>query len=181
VADRAVLAGCIEDPRGAEPDRFEYGFLPPALFRQVLERFPIRPISTRSSFSSPSSRRCCATTSHTLLLRASGLTQNKDYNPNAVTGTAQGDAGVPHGRLLVEFAEAVLGEDDAALSYARAELMMALDPAGLVDAAGVVGLFNAIDRVADATGIPLETEKAEASADFRASLGLDRFSVAARS
>jgi hypothetical protein len=23
----------------AEPERFEYGFLPPALFRQVLERF----------------------------------------------------------------------------------------------------------------------------------------------
>jgi hypothetical protein len=50
----------------------------------------------------------------------------------------------------------------------------------LVDAAGVVGLFNAIDRVADATGIPLEPEKAEASADFRAALGLDRFSAAAR-
>ena len=52
--------------------------------------------------------------------------------------------------------------------------------AGLVDAAGVVGLFNAIDRVADATGIPLEPEKAAASADFRAALDLDRFAVAAR-
>ena len=41
----------------------------------------------------------------------------------------------------------------------------------------VVGLFNAIDRVADATGIPLEAEKTEASADFRAALGLDRFGV----
>jgi hypothetical protein len=88
---------------------------------------------------------------------------------------------VPHGRMLVEFAEAVLGEDDAALSRVRAELREALSPAGLVDAAGVVGLFNAIDRVADATGIPLEVEKAEASADFRAALDLDRYSVAARS
>jgi hypothetical protein len=48
------------------------------------------------------------------------------------------------------------------------------------DAAGVVGLFNAIDRIADATGIPLEAEKAEASADFRAALGIDRFDVTAR-
>jgi hypothetical protein len=55
-----------------------------------------------------------------------------------------------------------------------------LSPVGLVDAAGVVGLFNAIDRVADATGIPLEPEKAAASADFRARLDLDQFAVAAR-
>ena len=92
----------------------------------------------------------------------------------------RGDSGVAHGRMLLEFAEAVLGGDDAALSRARAELMTALGPRGLVDAAAVVGLFNAIDRVADATGIPLEAEKAAASADFRAALGLDRFAVAAR-
>ena len=48
-----------------------------------------------------------------------------------------------------------------------------------MDADAVVGLFNAIDRVADATGIPLEAAKAKASADFRAGLGLDRFAVGA--
>lgn len=116
-----------------------------------------------------------------MLLRASGVTHNKDYDLNAVTGASEGDAGVSHGRLLVEFAEAVLGEDEQALARARAELMTALGPAGLVDAAGVVGLFNAIDRVADATGIALEADKAEASADFRAALGLDRFAVVVRS
>jgi len=47
-------------------------------------------------------------------------------------------------------------------------------PPGLVYAAGVVGLFNALDRVADATGVPLAPEKAAASADFRAALDLDR-------
>jgi hypothetical protein len=98
-----------------------------------------------------------------------------------VTGAAAGDGGVAHGRLLVEFAEAVLGGDEATLPRARGELMTAVGPQGLVDAAAVVGLFNAIDRVADATGIPLEPEKAAASAGFRAALGLDRFAVAARS
>jgi hypothetical protein len=84
---------------------------------------------------------------------------------------------VAYGRLLVTFAEAVLGEDDGALRRARDALMEALGPPGLVDAAGVVGLFNAIDRVGDAAGIPLEPEKAAASADFRTALDLDRFSL----
>ena len=115
-----------------------------------------------------------------MLLRASGVTHNRAYDLNAVTGAAQDDGGVPYGRLLVQFAEAVLGENKEALTRARAALYAAIGPAGLADAAGVVGLFNAIDRVADATGIPLETEKAEASADFRAALGIDRFDVTAR-
>jgi hypothetical protein len=88
---------------------------------------------------------------------------------------------VVHGRLLVAFAKAVLGEDEGALTQARGALLAALGPAGLVDAAAVVGLFNAIDRVADATGIPLEPEKAAATADFRAALDLDRFAVVDRS
>jgi len=108
------------------------------------------------------------------------VTQNRSYDLNAVTGVARDDSGVPDGRLLISFAEAVLGEDEEALAGARAALSKAIGPAGLADAAGVVGLFNAIDRVADATGIPLEAEKAEASADFRAALGVDRFDVGAR-
>ena len=98
----------------------------------------------------------------------------------AVTGAVEGDCGVAHGRLLVAFAEAVLGDDDIALRRARVTLAAALGASGLVDAAGVVGLFDAIDRVADATGIPLEPEKAAASADFRAALDLDRFAAAQR-
>ena len=115
-----------------------------------------------------------------MLLRASGLTQNRAYDLNSVTGAVQDDGGVAHGRRLVEFAEAELGEDEKTLTRARAALRAGIGPAGLADAAGVVGLFNAIDRVADATGIPLEAEKAEASADFRAALDFDRFGVAAR-
>jgi hypothetical protein len=116
-----------------------------------------------------------------LLLRASGVTHNRAYDLKTVTGAVQDDGGIPYGRLLVAFAEAVLGGDEEALARARAALSGAISLAGLADAAGVVGLFNAIDRVADATGIPLEAEKLEASADFRAALGVDRFDVAARS
>jgi hypothetical protein len=77
-----------------------------------------------------------------LLLRASGQTYNKAYELATVTGTVDGDGGVPHGRLLVTFAEAVLGDDDGALARARKALVEALGPSGLTDAAGVVGLFN---------------------------------------
>ena len=115
-----------------------------------------------------------------MLLRASGRTHDKTYELATVTGAVAGDGGVPHGRLLMAFAEAALGEDNGALTRARDALAAALGPPGLVDAAGVVGLFNAIDRVADATGIPLEPEKAAASADFRAALDLDRFALADR-
>ncbi len=73
------------------------------------------------------------------------------------------------------FAEAVLGDDDAKLQPARDDLVQAAGPEAFVDAAAVVALFNAIDRVADATGTPLEAVKAEASAEFRAELGIDAF------
>lgn len=87
------------------------------------------------------------------------------------------DGGVAHGAALIDFAERVLGADDAALANARERVVQAVGADGLVDAAAVVGLFNAIDRVADATGIPLEPQKAEASADFRAALGIDAFAA----
>ena len=35
--------------------------------------------------------------------------------------------------------------------------------------------YDAIDRIADATGIPLEPWKAEQTADFRAALGINQF------
>lgn len=92
----------------------------------------------------------------------------------AVTA-GDGDAGVPHGDLLIEFGEAVLGDDDARLDRARSAVVVAMGDAALVDASGVAGLFNAIDRVADATGAPLEDWKAEQTVEMRDDLGINRF------
>ena len=48
-----------------------------------------------------------------------------------------------------------------------------------MDAAGVLAIFNAVVRVADATGIPLEEQKAAMSADFRGALGINDYPAAA--
>lgn len=91
-----------------------------------------------------------------------------------IRGEASG-GGVEHGELLVGFAEAVVGGDDAALEQVRARVRETLGAAALCDAAAVAALFNAIDRVADSTGIPVETEKLEASEDYRERLGIVRY------
>jgi hypothetical protein len=81
---------------------------------------------------------------------------------------------VAHGALLIRFAEAALGDDPAALAAARDELRRALGDAALVDAAGVVGIFDAVVKIADATGIPLEEQKAAETKDLRRTLGIGK-------
>lgn len=56
-------------------------------------------------------------------------------------------------------------------------MIAAIGEAGLVDASAVAANFNSIDRVADATGVPLEEEKAMLTEDFRATLGIDDFAA----
>jgi hypothetical protein len=89
--------------------------------------------------------------------------------------TGIGNGGIAHGQELMTFAEATLGDGDRALDEARRSLLRALGPDAMVDAAAIAGLFNAIDRVADATGTPLEDWKAEATSDVRAAIGIDEF------
>jgi hypothetical protein len=79
---------------------------------------------------------------------------------------------------MIEFAEAILGSDEARLLRARAAIVAAMGVAALVDAVGIAGLFNAIDRVADATGTPLEDAKAVDTASLREAIGIDAFDAA---
>jgi hypothetical protein len=92
-----------------------------------------------------------------------------------VLGAVAGHSGIPQGGLLVEFAEAVLGSDDQHLARVRLKLTETLGTDALVDAAAVVANFNAIDRIADATGIPIDAERVQLTADLRAELGIDAF------
>jgi hypothetical protein len=88
-------------------------------------------------------------------------------------------SGIPHAEILVEFAEAAVGANPARLDAARSAVLQAMGGEALCDTAAVAALFNAIDRVADSTGIPLEEEKAELSAGMRDQLGINQFGVIA--
>ena len=85
--------------------------------------------------------------------------------------------GIPHAGLLMSLADAVLGSDEAALAAAQAAIRGRLGDAVLVDSAGIVAQFNAIDRVADATGTPIEDDKAADTVALRAAMGIDRFAA----
>ena len=116
------------------------------------------------------------------MLRASGKHLGADYDLNATVGDSQnGDGGVEDGAALIEFSVAVLDVDEARLAAARAAVLDAVGEAGFVDAAAIVSTFNAIDRVADSTGMPLSDEILERSADFREALGLNDFLAAGAS
>ena len=78
---------------------------------------------------------------------------------------------------MIEFAEAVLGGDDAQLNAARKAILDTMGSDAVGDSAGVAALFNAIDRIADSTGAPLEADKAEMTADLRKSIGIDAFAA----
>ena len=108
------------------------------------------------------------------MLRESSKAKGENYDLALLTGV-KGDGNVPYGALLVSFAEAVLGNDDERLAAVRSEIRASLGDAALVDAAAIAATFNAIDRVADSTGIPIEDAKAAATADFRAALGINAF------
>ena len=110
-----------------------------------------------------------------MLLRGSGQYAGETYDDTAAIDEAA-ESGVPHGRLLLDYAEAaVLNADD--LTARRDAVTAKLGEAAMIDAAGIIAIFQAVVRIADATGIPLEESKAEISAEFRKTLGLDAFTA----
>ena len=67
----------------------------------------------------------------------------------------------------------MLGEDEAALAAARRAVRQAVGDAGFVDTCATIASFNAVVKLADGSGIPLEDWKAERTADIRAALAID--------
>ena len=108
------------------------------------------------------------------MLRESSKAKGEAYDLSLLIG-AKGDGNIPHGALLVSFAESVLGDANPRLAIDRAAILAEMGEAALVDAAAIVATFNGIDRVADATGIPIEDGKAASTADFRGALGINAF------
>ena len=91
-----------------------------------------------------------------------------------MTGKVEGDAGVEHGARLIAFTDAVMGNDDV-LARERQAVRTVLSPEAFVDTCALIAAFNVVDRVADATGIPLDPMLYAVSGDIREELGLARF------
>jgi hypothetical protein len=85
-----------------------------------------------------------------------------------------GGSGVACEAELLAFADATIDAGDG-LTIARRAVAARLGDQAMRDAAAVIAGFDAITRVADGSGIPLEPPKAEATAEWRARLGIDDY------
>tara|TARA_Y100001970_G_scaffold291730_1_gene430057 strand:+ start:999 stop:1343 length:345 start_codon:yes stop_codon:yes gene_type:complete len=107
----------------------------------------------------------------------SGRDTGDNYNLESVMSGNMADNVLPHGVILNEFLEAIFAGDTPRLKDAQNRLIEAMGEQALVDAAATIAAFNAYPRMADATGIPLESAKEEATEELRINLGLDVFSL----
>ena len=98
---------------------------------------------------------------------------------SAVTDdAAAATSGIPHAAELLAFSEAAVRGGEAALAQARQALLDTVGAEGLVDAAAVVGNFERMTRIADATGIPLDLPVNVLAGDLQGDLGLTEFGSA---
>lgn len=110
------------------------------------------------------------------MLRASTADQNAGLR--AITEGAEGDDGaVPQSSALLAFAEGVHARDGAKIDAARSTIAEVLGEAAAVDSAAVCAHFDAITRVADATGIQLDAMLERGSEGIREELGLNAFNT----
>ena len=115
-----------------------------------------------------------------MALRESGRARDEAYDLRGIVDPTI-EIGVENSDQLRAFTDAVLGADRDALDRARAELVAAMGPESLVSASVLVGNFSKNDRVANALGIPLETEFVKGSEDFREDMGINAYASAANS
>ena len=83
------------------------------------------------------------------------------------------DSGVANGSELMRFVDAALKGSPMDLTAARRDVIKAVGDAAFVDVCATVASFNAVVKIADGTGIPLEDAKAERTYDLRAELGIN--------
>ena len=90
-----------------------------------------------------------------------------------------GDVGVPAGAQLLTFTNAV--ERGGDVESTRRALVEAIGDDAAQEAGAIVAIFNGLVRVADGTGIQLDSGVFTASIDEREQLDINRFAGAANS
>lgn len=91
------------------------------------------------------------------------------------------DIGVPGGRELLDFSDALVGDDRKALDAARIALADSIGEEAIAGAAAVAANFTKNDRIANGCGIPTEPMVLKATKEIRAELNLNDFRSAINS
>ena len=114
-----------------------------------------------------------------MMLRESIERDGAEADLRAITDdAAAAGSRIPGAEVLVAFANAAVGDDEGAIPEARDRVRDALGSAALVDAAGVIGNFERMVRIADGTGISIDAPIDVMSADLRHEIGINAFSSA---
>jgi hypothetical protein len=108
------------------------------------------------------------------MLSWSAENQGITWDPRSITDPNV-DPLLDGGRELVALVDAAHGSDEFALTSALAALRDTLGDEATVDAAGVIGNFNQMNRLADATGMPVGPGSMRRSEELRAATGIERF------
>ena len=108
-----------------------------------------------------------------MLLRLSGQMSGVDVSLAAIGETETSDAGVELGTELRAFARAAIRRSED-LDERRAALVAAAGEATTARAAGIIANFDAITKVADATGIELDAMLASVSDEVLTAVGFKR-------
>ncbi len=111
-----------------------------------------------------------------MMLRASVQDTGDEFELTSLSG-AQAEGTVPHQKLLLAFAEAVVLKDEAAATELRPTLVESLGPAGYLDACSAVAGFHGFSRVADASGIQLDERYLADAEDVKAQTGVREYAA----
>jgi len=108
------------------------------------------------------------------MLRESAVTTDRTVDLRAIVDTTV-DPLLEAGAQLVSLVDAAIDRDDRRLATAREMLAEQVGIAGVVDAAAVFGNFEMMNRIADATGMPVGRGSLAANVDLIDELDLGRF------
>ena len=88
-----------------------------------------------------------------------GLSNNENETDFAIVteGADCHTSGVAGEREMIAFADTVIGRDDEQIAATRSALDEVLPAGGALEVASVVAHFDAINRVADAAGVSLDS------------------------
>ena len=116
------------------------------------------------------------------MLRVSATTTDTEIDLQGINGSADAaSVGIEFGAELINFAASAATHDPDSLPRDRQALLEVAGSQVLVDAAGVIGNFQRMVRIADSIGIPVDNLDSQLGQDVRQDLDLARFPSAQNS